>query len=85
MELFDNLIARQDKIELIEEFEKVIARKVARNIETAKPPVSNENSKGRPKGVKRKDILIEILEKQEAKRAKKQQQEEKKKKIDEER
>lgn len=53
-------------LDLIQEIDKVIENKMTKNIETVKPPRINKANKGRPKGLERKKILIEIMEKEEA-------------------
>ncbi|CEJ04535.1 hypothetical protein RMCBS344292_18492 [Rhizopus microsporus] len=61
---------------MIDSFEKVIAEKQAKNLNNVLPPVVNEKNKGRPKGTKRRDILLERIEKNEAKKAKREALEE---------
>lgn len=85
LNVFNSLVSTQDKQDLIHEIQKVLSAKVAKNLNNVLPPGINDQNKGRPKGTKRRDILQERIDKNEAKRAKLEAQADKKKKAEEER
>ncbi|KAF7722247.1 hypothetical protein EC973_003497 [Apophysomyces ossiformis] len=83
-EVFDSLNSVQDKLDMIEEIRKIAAAKQAKNLKHILPPAIKESMKGRPKGTKRREILLELIEKKEAKKQKLQEKEAKKKQKEKE-
>lgn len=74
-EVFDSLVSVQDKLDMIKEITQIAAAKKAEKLKHVLPPPINENNKGRPKGTKRREIHLEIIEKKEAKKLKLQEKE----------
>ncbi|CAO3685758.1 unnamed protein product [Rhizopus stolonifer] len=85
LNVFNSLVSTQDKQDLIYEIQKVFNAKVAKNLNNVLSPGINDYNKGCPKGTKRRDILQERIDKNEAKPAKMEAQEDRRKKAEEER